>query len=103
MGPDSAAEGPIRVEIAYSPQPGEVQRLSLTLPAGATVGQAVAQAIALGGWTMPEDIRVSVWGRQRAPTDTLRDRDRVELTRALRVDPKEARRQRYRSQRAAKP
>ena len=99
MDPDEAAAGSIRVEIAYSPQPGEVRRLSLRLPAGATVAEAIARS----GWTLPEDLKPAVWGRLSALTDALRDLDRVELCRPLRVDPKEARRQRYRSQRAANP
>jgi putative ubiquitin-RnfH superfamily antitoxin RatB of RatAB toxin-antitoxin module len=35
-------------------------------------------------------------------SDPVRDRDRVEVYRALTVDPKEARRQRYRAQRPPK-
>ena len=50
-------------------------------------GLSAAQADAL---------QAGIWGRV-APLDTpLRDGDRVELTRGLLVDPKEARRQRYR-------
>jgi hypothetical protein len=85
----------IEVEIAYSPRAGEVQRLTLRLPAGATVAEAIARS----GWTLPADVRIGVWGRLREPTDALRERDRVELYRPLSVDPKEARRQRYRSHR----
>lgn len=92
------AAGSIRVEIAYSPRGGEVMRLMLTLPEGATV----ARAIDLSGWALPDDIRVGIWGRPRALTDPLRDRDRVELYRPLTVDPKEARRQRYGLHLAAK-
>lgn len=87
----------IAVEVAYSPRAGEVQRVTLALPAGATVAQALASC----GWELPADLKVGVWGRLRAPGDALRDRDRVELYRALTVDPKEARRKRYRSRRDA--
>ena len=88
-----AAARTIRVEIAYSPGAGQVERLTLSLPEGATVAQALERS----GWTLPADARLGVWGRLRAPTDALRDRDRVEIYRALTVDPKEARRQRYRA------
>ena len=37
---------------------------------------------------------VGVWGKVIAPSHSLRDRDRVELYRPLKADPKEARRQR---------
>jgi uncharacterized protein len=82
----------IEVEIAYSPRAGKVLRRILALPAGATV----AQALALAGWDLPAGLCVGIWGRQCAPEVALRDRDRVELYRALAVDPKEARRLRYR-------
>jgi len=45
---------------------------------------------------------IFVGGVIRWITDTLRDRDRLELYRPLSVDPKEARRLRYRSHRDAK-
>jgi uncharacterized protein len=88
----------IRIEIVFSPQAGQVQRLVLILPAGATVAQAIERS----GWDLPAGIRIGVWGRLHAPTDMLRDLDRVELYRALSVDPKEARRKRYRSHRDAR-
>jgi len=103
MDPAEGAQGAIRVEVAFSPRPGEVQRLMLTLSAGATVADAVAQAVVRGGWVPPEDVRTAVWSRPRAAGEALRDLDRLELLRPLRVDPKEARRQRYRSHRAGKP
>jgi len=98
MDPADAPKGLIRVEIAYSPSAGQVQRIALTFPDGATVAQALERS----GWTISADLRIGVWGRLRALSDTLRDRDRVELYRPLTVDPKEARRQRYRSHRATK-
>ena len=98
MGPAEAALATICVEIAYSPRAGEVQRLALTLPVGTTVAQAIART----GWVLPQDIRIAIWGRLREPADALRDRDRVEVCRPLAVDPKEARRLRYRSHRKDK-
>ena len=95
MGRAEASTPTLRVEVACSPRAGEVQRLSLTLPAGTTV----AQAIALTGWALPQDIRIAIWGRLREPAELLRDRDRVEICRPLSVDPKEARRQRFRAHR----
>jgi hypothetical protein len=91
MGPDDSGAS-IRVEVAFSPRAAEVRRLSLTLPAGATVAQAIERC----GFDVPAGLRVGVWGRLCTAEDTLRDRDRVEIYRPLRVDPKEARRQRYR-------
>jgi uncharacterized protein len=50
-------------------------------------------------------LQAGIWGKTAALDTQLRDGDRVELTRGLRVDPKEARRQRYRRDglRRAKP
>ena len=99
MDPAEAAKPPsIEVEVACSPRAGQVQRVTLTLPAGATVAQAIERS----GLEVPAEARIGVWSRWRAPEDALRDRDRVEIYRPLIVDPKEARRQRYRSQRSAK-
>ncbi len=98
MGPAEAKATSIGVELAFSARPGEVQRIALTLPEGTTIAQALAHS----GLPLPADLRVGVWGRLRELTDTLRDRDRLELYRSLTVDPKEARRLRYRSHRDAK-
>ncbi|MBK6388542.1 MAG: RnfH family protein [Rhodoferax sp.] len=38
---------------------------------------------------------VGVWGRKAGPNQSLRDRDRIEIYRALQVDPKVARRERF--------
>ena len=98
MGLAEAMAGSIRVELAFSPRPGEVQRIALSLPEGTTIAQALEHS----GLALPANLRVGVWGRLRELTDTLRDRDRLELYRPLTVDPKEARRLRYRSHREAK-
>lgn len=93
------AEGaPLRVEVAWAPRPREVQRVALTLPAGSTVEDAL-RASGLGPAAAPgADVAFAVWGRVVPAATPLRDRDRVELLRPLQVDPKEARRLRYRSQ-----
>jgi putative ubiquitin-RnfH superfamily antitoxin RatB of RatAB toxin-antitoxin module len=43
-------------------------------------------------------LQTGVWGRKAAPDDVLRDGDRVELYRELKVDPKVARRARFSKQ-----
>ncbi len=98
MAPGDTGVATIRVEIAFGARPGRVQRATLELPEGATVAQAIDRT----GWALPAGVRIGVWGRLRDPAETLRDRDRVEIYRPLTVDPKEARRMRYRSHRAAK-
>ena len=92
----------LRIEVVRSPRAGEVDRCETVLAPGASV----ADALAACGWTIPADCRVAVWGRLLAPnafaTTPLADRDRVELLRPLAIDPKEARRRRERTQRAAR-
>jgi len=93
---------PLRVELVYSPAPRVVECRSLVLPAGATLADALRAA------ALPEAVRaaldagtlsVSVWCRLQPPAHLLREGDRIELCRALMVDPKEARRLRYKGRR----
>ncbi|WOB06254.1 RnfH family protein [Piscinibacter gummiphilus] len=92
------------VEVAYSPEPGRVERWVLRLPPGSCVGNAITQSGVLAAHPelTPGGVSVGVWGATRGLEHPLRDRDRVELYRPLKVDPKEARRLRYRSHRAKK-
>lgn len=93
-------EAAVRVTVVYSPEARETFEWPVTLAAGATVRQAV---LASGlpdscpglDWEAAE---VGVWGRKAAWDQVLRERDRVEIYRGLRVDPKVARRERFRKQ-----
>ncbi len=91
----------MHLQVVYSPRAGEVDEVRLVLPAGATLRDALVQS---GHLQRHPEIdtalaRVGVWGRLRSLDDVLRDQDRVEIYRPLQVDPKEARRLRYRKQR----
>jgi uncharacterized protein len=103
MAHDEAA-APLKVSVAYSPRAGMVDEVSLQLETGATV----ADALRLSGLAARhaglaiDTLAVGIWGALCQHDDRLRDRDRVELYRPLRVDPKEARRQRQRVQGKAK-
>lgn len=98
---EAAAEPPsptIAVEVCVALDGGRVLCLPLVLPAASTVADAL-RAAELGAHLDADAIdrlATSIWGRACRPSDALRERDRIELTRPLRVDPKEARRQRYR-------
>lgn len=97
---ESVSAMPIRVEVAYSPAPRIVEVAALTLPAGSTLAQALRASGLLERHALaPETMRCGVWGRPQAPDWPLRDGDRVEVYRVLTVDPKEARRLRYKRQR----
>ncbi len=90
----------MRVEVVFCPEPGKLDRVALELASGATVADAVAASGVLGRHGLdPAVATFGVWGRKRAAESALREADRVELYRPLQVDPKEARRQRYKRQR----
>ena len=90
----------IEVIVLYSPMPRQVLQRKLQLPEGATVADALRQ------WELGKtaagielaDAAVGVWGRRVPRQHILRQGDRVEIYRALRVDPKVARRERFRKQ-----
>ena len=84
----------LRVTVMHSPAPREVREQVLELAEGATV----ADAIRAGGLVADEAMAVGVWGRKADGSQPLRDGDRVEIARPLRVDPKLARRERFQRQ-----
>ncbi|MFT3776867.1 MAG: RnfH family protein [Ottowia sp.] len=87
----------IAVTVAYAPAPRQVREVSLTLPAGSTVQDAIA-ASGLRAQFPEIDLApgsVGVWGRKAPLDQPLRARDRVEIWRPLGVDPKLARRERF--------
>ena len=96
----------IDVEVAYSPAAGQVVQVKLSLPERATVEQALRASGLLSRHPelQAESLQFGVWGILCTSDVRLRARDRVEVYRPLKVDPKEARRLRYRGDRlASKP
>lgn len=97
---DAATAGGLRVSVAASCKPGQVEEWSLQLPVGASVADALAACVAEGyleKGTASQAV-CGIWGRVVAPEAGLCDGDRVELYRPLTVDPKVARRERFASQ-----
>ena len=95
-----ADAGAVRVAVLYSPGARQVLEWPLTLGPAATVLQAL-QASGLPESAPDLDwhhARVAVWGRKAGLEQRLRDGDRVEVLRDLLVDPKLARRERFRKQ-----
>lgn len=105
MAPAESGHPVLRVEVCVGLGPRQVRCVQLSLPQGSTVRDALyaadvwswdeglsLNAIESGDWT------IGVWGRKERPGHLLRDLDRIELVRPLKVDPKEARRVRYRAQ-----
>lgn len=87
----------IRVTLVHAPAPREVKELELELPEGTPVRAALEQA----GWDGPlqgladGQLSAGIWGHKAAADAVLRDGDRLEIYRGLRVDPKVARRERF--------
>lgn len=94
-----ADDDTIRVEVVAA-LPERQELVELDLVAGATVMDAV-NASGLAD-RFPEIAidpgRLGIFGKLRPPEHELRDGDRVEIYRPLKVDPKEVRRQRARGQ-----
>ncbi|MBG9386958.1 RnfH family protein [Caenimonas aquaedulcis] len=87
------------VTLVYSAGPRQVREWSLHLAQGATVGQAIeASGLREEFPELPQELSLGIWGRKVPPQQALRDADRVEIYRPLGVDPKLARRERFRKQ-----
>ena len=92
---------PLHITVCFSPAPRQVCELALTLPAGSSLRTALGLACQHPDWPTGWDERAcqrlsaGVWGRKAEWSATLREGDRLELYRPLRVDPKVARRERF--------
>jgi putative ubiquitin-RnfH superfamily antitoxin RatB of RatAB toxin-antitoxin module len=102
------AEPTIQVVLCWSLGPRHVQEQSLKVPEGSSVQAVLDQGLAL--WLQSQgavaDVALSslkfqqpgIWGRKVPWTHGVQAGDRIELYRALKVDPKVARRQRFKRQ-----
>jgi putative ubiquitin-RnfH superfamily antitoxin RatB of RatAB toxin-antitoxin module len=85
----------LAVTLVFSPAPRETRSCSLTLPAGSTLGDALAASGWLEAYPELAQWPVGIWGKVQAPQTLLHAGDRIEFYRPLRCDPKVARRERY--------
>ena len=92
-----ASESAYQVTLVYSPAPRQVQQVRLDLNAPCTVLQALRSSGLLEQFPEIDNVNtlLGIWGRPAELRQTLRDQDRVEVYRPLRVDPKVARRERF--------
>lgn len=90
----------MKIILMHAPAPREVVEEVLEIPEGSTLGEALKRA----GWLQrfPEiqsdSLATGIWGRKAGWDKVLREGDRVEVVRGLRVDPKVARRERFQGQ-----
>ena len=88
----------ITLEVFWRDAAGSAVLRRVELERGATLLDAVrasgVEPLLPAGW--PDTLRLAVWGELRAPHDAAHDGERVDLLRALSIDPKEARHRRAR-------
>jgi putative ubiquitin-RnfH superfamily antitoxin RatB of RatAB toxin-antitoxin module len=102
------AEHKIQVTLCWSLGPRHVQEQSLQVLEGSTVQAVLDQGLGLclQSQGTASDVSLSslkfqqpgIWGRKVTWTHGVQMGDRIELYRALKVDPKVARRQRFKRQ-----
>lgn len=86
----------LRIEVVYCAAAGQVDLVELQLPQGAQLADALrASGVCQRHGLDMATVRAGIWGRVQPLHTPLRDRDRVELYRALCADPMQARRLRH--------
>lgn len=89
-----------RIAVAYAERSRQTV-IELTVPAGTTVAEAVARSgIRAQHPGIDPAAPLGIWGRAVRPEALVADGDRIEIYRPLAQDPKDARRQRARRERA---
>lgn len=92
-----APEPSLAVSVVYTQAAHQSHEFNLMLPAGSTLKHAL-QACNLATICPefdPQYASLGIWGRKASLDQVLRNQDRVEIYRPLRVDPKVARRERF--------
>lgn len=98
MAPVEVSAVLIEIELVWSPQQGSVRHLSFEVSEGSTVEQVLLGCPEFSDQlSQLATLKLGIWGRLQPLSSVLRDRDRIEIYRPLTVDPKEARRLRYRN------
>lgn len=89
----------MHIEVVLA-MPEKQELIALDLAAGATVAEAIEQSgiVAMFDGFELDTAKVGIFGQKATPEQELHDGDRVEVYRALLIDPKEVRRQRARDQ-----
>ena len=94
----------MQITVVYAPEARQMRQWMIDMPAGSTLAQALVQSGAmaelaeLAEQLATGELTAGIWGSAAMPSQVLENGDRVELYRALRVDPKVARRERFKGQ-----
>jgi len=87
----------VKVTIVYSPAPRKVREWTLDVAPGSNVKQVVLQCSLLTEFAdlALNTLTSGIWGKRYSLSHKLKENDRIEIYRPLRVDPKVARRERF--------
>ena len=85
----------LHITVVTSAKAGQTREWEITLPAGATVQDALKACGLNVADAADGKYAASIWGKSAVMQRRLHDLDRVEWCRALKVDPKVARRERF--------
>ncbi|MES2191441.1 MAG: RnfH family protein [Pseudomonadota bacterium] len=95
----------MKVVLVYSPAARQTREWVLDLPAGSKAASALQRSGAIQEFpelaslaSSASALQIGIWGRRCDPDQVLQDGDRIEIYRKLRVDPKVARRERFKEQ-----
>ena len=94
----------MNITVVYAPEPLVVREWLTQLPEGSTLRQALAHCGAFNEFADLSELLATgalsagIWGRAARADQLLVEDDRVEIYRPLRVDPKIARRERFKGQ-----
>lgn len=85
----------MNITLVYAPAPQEVHELTLDVPDACTLEQALVRSGWLERFPETRTLATGIWNHKAGRETRLREGDRVEVYRDLRVDPKVARRERF--------
>jgi len=94
----------MKIVVTYAPAQRLAQEWLVEIPDGSTVQMALEQSGVLTAFSDITELlargvlSLGIWGRSCSADQALADQDRIEIYRPLRVDPKVARRERFRGQ-----
>jgi uncharacterized protein len=84
----------ITITLVWSPSNMSIYKRDIEVPSGSTIEEALTMA-RLKNIDLPADwqtAKLGIYGKHKPRDTVLRDKDRIEIHRALIADPKEARR-----------
>jgi putative ubiquitin-RnfH superfamily antitoxin RatB of RatAB toxin-antitoxin module len=87
----------LSITVVFANDSRSTQVIALSMQTGSTVAMAVRQSKLLSALSESEidQLVLGIRGRKVPPKQVLRDGDRIDICRPLKVDPKVARRQRF--------